>query len=176
MPFFTSKQETQRSTVAALLQALDNAFPGLVGRLTDRSGLAPATIGRLLGETLAAERYRLESTLTLQARQIEVMDKNVSDFLAKNQATPTAAMQRELAAAKAEAGNWRLKFLNAEHTIQELERQRAQASAWHACQVEQLQAELADHKRLIARQHLELVDLMGDSYAPSNQPPAELPG
>jgi len=176
MPFFTSKHEIQRATMAAFLDALYNVIPSLAEQLNVKPDLEPGALGRRLGESLAAELDRLRNTLTLQALQIEVMDKNVSGYLAKNQTASTAAMERELAAAKAEAANWRIKFLNAEYTIRELQSQSAEVSAWYACQVEQLQAELADHKRLIARQHLELVDLMGDSYAPSNQAPAELPG
>lgn len=176
MPFFTSKQDVQRSTLAALLQGLDSVLPGLVGWFAARPNSEPEALGRQLGENLLAELNSLQSTITYQESQIQALNKSVSHLFDQIHASPTATMRRELEDAKAEAANLQAQLAKAEQAFQELKRQSAQANARHAQQVAQLQDVLADYKRLNARQHLELVDLMGDAYTPTNQPPAELPG
>jgi t-SNARE complex subunit (syntaxin) len=176
MPFFTSKQDVQRSTIAALLQGLDSVMPGLVGWLVARPNLEPEALGRQLGENLLAELNRLQSTISYQESQIQALNKSFSHLFDQIHASPTAAMRRELEKTKGDAANLQTQLAKAEQALQELKRQNAQANAQHAQQVAQLQAALADYKRLNARQHLELVDLMGDSYTSTNHPPAELPG
>ena len=175
MPFFTNKQDIQCSTVIALLRGLDSTLPGLVERVPIYTDQAPEDVGRHLGETIVSEFNLLQRTIVAQEGQLEAQAKNMCHMLEQNHATPTAATMRELARAKEEVDDLQQQLVKTQQMIETLKRQSALANVQHAKEVEQLQEMLAEYKSLNARQHLELVDLMGDAYTQS-QPPAEPPG
>jgi len=175
MPFLTNKQDIQHTTVIALFRGLDSTLPGIVGQASMYVDQDPEVIGSHLGKALASEFNLLQHTIITQEAQLEAQGKNLCCLLEQNHASPTAAMVRELESTKEEIEDLQKQLGEAQQMIETLKRQSALANAQHAKEVEHLQEMLAEYKSLNARQHLELVDLMGESYTQS-QPPAELPG
>lgn len=170
MPFCVNKPAAQREAVLALLQGLDSQIHGMAGFWMgwSEADLEPAAAGRKVGEYLAGELAQLRGQLVAQERQIASLLQYNERLSAANESSAAAQGRRELQEAHRQTCQARLNEQTLRQTLQ-------QQQTLHERQIQALEAQLADHRRLIARQHHELVDLMGEAYT-QTQPPAELPG
>jgi hypothetical protein len=177
MLFYVNKLAAQREAVLALLQGMDSHLTGLAGWIADWSetDLEPANVGCKVGEYLAGELTQLRRQLAAQDSQIASLLEYSNRLSAANETSAAAQVRRELHEARRQLEAAHQQTLQARLNEKTLSETIQQQRIVHERQIQALETQLADHRRLIARQHHELVDLMGEAYTQS-QPAVELPG
>lgn len=177
MPCYLSKRTVERQTIQAMLQGMDVFLPGLSTWMAawPQADLEPGTAGWKVGEYAVAQLRHQLFTQQEQMRSLEQQAERLEALYLQEQgahASNILAVRKEQQQAQSLLTEAHEQIQQLRLTEQNLRQQLQQQQACHARQVQGLEARIADLNRLIARQHLELVDLMGEAYAQTQSLPA----
>ncbi len=161
--------------IRALLRAISVHLPGLQADLHELAdeGMTAEQIGFRIGVLIAAELSSLQlqlNHLQIQAGELRHLNDELSS---QNQLLWDYPARAELDRIRMQLAEQSTRADRAESglasTREMVERERQK----FLVEINTLQATVADLRRLVARQHMELVELMGDAYAERVQEPED---
>ena len=169
LAWFTIKPEVVKDTASALLQGLEATAPGLgkIGLNFLGQGFRPDEAGWRLGQVITEKISQLQQEAACLQWRIQQVQQKHAELAGDNQRLRNEPLRLRIKDLQQE--NYKLSS-RAERTAIQVRQQDETAQRvqkLHALEVERLQAQVGELQRLVAKQHMQLINLLGDNFTRS---------
>lgn len=166
MPWFVDKPKTVEASALVLLRGMNETAPGLgqIGLDLFAQGFNPAETGQRLGQQITEKVLQFQQEAVHLQMCIQQLRQKNDELAGVNQRLRDEPLrlrvkdlQREMQALSSRAGR-------AEALARQWEETTHRQAKLHTLEIGHLQSQVAELQRLVARQHMQLIELLGDNF------------